>query len=139
MNIKITFLLLLLMSFMSCGLEDELDEAIIEVSGKVTHEGTTVSGALILLVEGTTVSDGLSLSNGSLTDNSGNFIILNVDEGEYYLLAVDDADDNLEFDAETDRLGFHGVNPATLDLEPDLITVYDSDVENVDVVSLYSF
>ncbi len=134
----VTILLILSFGLMSCDLEEKIDEAIIDVSGKVTHDGSAVSGAVVLLVEGTDVSDGLSLANGSITDNSGKFTILDVQEGVYYLLAIDDTNGNLEFDEDTDRLGFHGINPEGLDLDPDPITVSDSDVENVDVTSLYS-
>lgn len=126
------------LSLLSCGLEDELDKAIIDISGKVSHDGDAVAGVLVLLVESTNIADGFSLSNGSITDNRGRYAILAVEAGEYYLLAVDDSNGNLEFDADTDRLGFHGVNPSGLDLEPDLITVVDSDLENIDVTNLYS-
>jgi len=132
------FLAAITLSLLSCGIEDELDKAIIDISGEVSHDGNAVAGVLVLLVEGTSVAEGFNLSNGSITDNSGRYTILGVDPGEYYLLAVDDSNGNLEFDADTDRLGFHGVNPQGLDLEPDLITVSDSDVENIDVISLYS-
>jgi uncharacterized protein (DUF2141 family) len=138
MKIVTTFLAVMTLSLLSCGLEDELDKAIIDISGEVSHDGNVVAGVLVLLVEGTTIADGFNLSNGSITDNSGRYSILGVEAGEYYLLAVDDSNGNLEFDAATDRLGFHGVNPQELDLEPDLITVADSDVENIDVISLYS-
>ena len=132
------FLAAMTLSLLSCGIEDELDKAIIDISGEVSHDGNAVSGVLVLLVEGTSIAEGFNLSNGSITDNSGLYTILGVDPGEYYLLAVDDSNGNLEFDADTDRLGFHGVNPLGLDLEPDLITVSDSDVENINVISLYS-
>ena len=130
--------ILMAVGLSSCGLEDELDAAIIEISGEISNGGSAVAGALVLLIEGTNVSDGLNLSNASITDNRGRYTILNVDPGEYYLLAVDDSNGNLEFDAETDQLGFHGVNPSALDLDPDLIMVEASDIENVNVTSMYS-
>ena len=138
MKIMTILLAAMTLSLLSCGLEDELDKAIIDISGEVSHDGNAVAGVLVLLVEGTNIADGFSLSNGSITDNSGRYTILAVEAGEYYLLAVDDSNGNLEFDSATDRLGFHGVNPGVLDFEPDLITVSESDVENIDVVSLYS-
>lgn len=121
-----------------CDLKEKVDEAIIDVSGKVTDEGQPVEAALVLLVEGTDVSEGLSLANGSVTNNNGRYIILNVSPGDYYVLAVDDHNDNLQFDADTDRLGFHGTNPSAYDFIPDKITVSDQDVEDVDIVDLYS-
>jgi len=138
MKIVTAILGAMILSLLSCGLEDELDKAIIDISGEVSHDGNVVAGVLVLLVEGTSIADGFNLSNGSISDNSGRYTILGVEAGEYYLLAVDDSNGNLEFDAATDRLGFHGVNPQDLDLEPDLITVADSDVENIDIISLYS-
>lgn len=139
MRIPYIILAIMTLSTLSCNLEDELDDVIIDISGHVSHDGSSVAGALVLLVEETGVSEGLSLANGSITDNSGRYTILNVDAGEYYVLAVDDSDGNLQLDAETDRIGFHGVNPSGLDLEPDQITITDEDLEDIDIISLYSF
>ncbi|MCF7824627.1 MAG: carboxypeptidase-like regulatory domain-containing protein [Candidatus Marinimicrobia bacterium] len=122
----------------SCDLGDELDKAIIDVSGKVSHDGNAVTGAIVLLVEDVSISSGLSLANGSISDNSGHYTILNVDPGSYYVLAVDDRDGNLQLDATTDRIGFYGVVPPT-DLEANQISVSDMDVENINITSLYSF
>lgn len=137
---KTTYMLLVMMaiSLLSCNLEDELDKAIIDISGQVSHEGNSVAGVIVLLVEETGVSEGLNLANGSITDNSGHYTIFNVDPGEYYVLAVDDSDGNLQFDADTDRIGFHGVDPSSLDLAPDQISVTDEDVEDINIISLYS-
>ena len=115
-----------------------LDEKIVDVSGKVTEDGSAVSGAIVLLVESADVSDGLNLANGSITDNAGNYIILNVDPGRYYVLAVDDQNNNGQFDSGTDQLGFYGVNPTNQDLLPDRITVEEDDLEDIDIVDLYT-
>ena len=122
----------------ACNVEEKIDEAFITISGKVTHENEPVSGALVLLVENTKVEDGLSLSNGSVTNASGIYKIIDVKAGKYYVLAVDDANGNFEFDKDSDRLGFYGVDPNNLDLEPDLVTVSDEDIDNVDIISLYT-
>ncbi|MCG2715445.1 MAG: carboxypeptidase-like regulatory domain-containing protein [Candidatus Marinimicrobia bacterium] len=121
-----------------CDLVEKVDEAIIDVSGKVTDEGQVVEGAIVLLIESADVSEGLGLANGSITDSNGRYVILNVDAGDYYVLAVEDRNDNFEFDADADRLGFYGVNPGTLDITPDRITVSDLDIEDIDIVDLYS-
>ena len=126
----------------SCDIEEKvkkgIDAAFIEVSGKVTHNGSNVSGALVLLVEGAEISDGLELSNVSITGDNGNYNIYEVAEGEYYVVAIEDNNGNLTFDADTDRLGFHGVDPSNLDLEPDKVTVTDEDVENINIIYLVS-
>ena len=139
---KYIILLLILLFGHNCGIEDkvkdEIDAAFIEISGKVTHEGSNISGALVLLVEGTEISDGLALSNGSITGNNGNYNIYEVEEGEYYVVAIEDNNENLTFDEDTDRFGFHGVNPSNLDLLPDKVTVTDADVENINIIYLVS-
>ena len=135
-------LALIILSSYSCDLEEKvkkgIDAAFIEVSGKVTHNGNSVSGALVLLVEGAEISDGLELSNGSITGQSGNYNIYEVSEGEYYVVAIEDNNGNLTFDPGTDRLGFHGVDPSNLDLEPDKVTVTDEDVEDINIIYLVS-
>ena len=138
---KYIILLLILLFGQNCGIEDkvkdEIDAAFIEISGKVTHEGNNISGALVLLVEGTEISDGLALSNGSITGNNGNYNIYEVEEGEYYVVAIEDNNGNLTFDEDTDRFGFHGVDPSNLDLLPDKVTVTDKDVENINIIYLF--
>ena len=140
---KHIILALIILSGYSCDIEEKvkkgIDDAFIEVSGKVTHNGSNVSGALILLVEGVEISDGLELSNGSITGDNGNYNIYEVAEGEYYVVAIEDNNGNLTFDADTDRLGFHGVDPNNLDLVPDKVTVTDEDVENINIIYLVSF
>ena len=90
---KYIILLLILLFAYNCGIEDKvkekIDAAFIEISGKVTHDGNNISGALVLLVEGTEISDGLALSNGSVTGNNGNYNIYDVEEGEYYVVAIE--------------------------------------------------
>jgi len=97
--IKQIILGLLIFYSFSCDVEEKLTESIdvafIEVSGKVTHNGNAVSSALVLLVEGTDITDGLELSNGSITGQNGNYNIYEVSEGEYYVIAIDDNNNNL--------------------------------------------
>ena len=141
-RLKKIYLLLILFFGYGCDIEEKvkagIDAAFIEISGKVTHNGSNVGGALVLLVEGTEISDGLELSNGSISGENGNYNIFEVAEGEYYVVAIEDNNGNLAFDANTDRLGFHGVDPSNLDLEPDKVTVTDEDVENINITYLVS-
>ena len=140
--LKQIYLLLILFFGSSCDIEEKvkagIDAAFIEISGKVTHNGSNVGGVLVLLVEGTEISDGLELSNGSISGENGNYNIYEVAEGEYYVVAIEDNNGNLTFDADTDRLGFHGVDPSNLDLQPDKVTVTDEDVENINITYLVS-
>lgn len=122
------YLLLVLIWMTACNLEEKVDEAIVTVSGNVSDDGQPLSGALVMLVESPDSSDGISLANGSITGSSGNYTILNVDPGNYYVMAVDDANDNLKFDVMYDRLGFFGIDPAVNDPEPDAIVVTDDDL-----------
>ncbi|SVE44755.1 uncharacterized protein METZ01_LOCUS497609, partial [marine metagenome] len=109
-----------------------------EVSGKISENGETVNGALVLLANNVSITEGFSLSNGSITDNNGNYRIINVEAGEYYVVSVEDNNGNLQFDTEFDRLGFYGVDINELDIEPDKITVSNEDIEDINITYLYS-
>ncbi|MEE9166947.1 MAG: carboxypeptidase-like regulatory domain-containing protein [Candidatus Neomarinimicrobiota bacterium] len=122
----------------ACNVKEELEELVVTLAGNVSHEGEPVSGVLTLLVEGTDVSDGLDLANASVSDSNGDYLIIGVKPGDYYVLAVDDTDDNFEFDSDSDRLGFYGIDPNTEDSQPDKITVSDQDVSGADIVYLYT-
>ena len=130
--------IILLFGVIGCDLADELDDAFIDISGTVTENGEAVSNALVLLVTSASISDGLSLSNGSITGNNGNYKIINVENGEYYIVAIEDNNSNLEFDIESDRIGFYGVDLEGLDIEPGKITVSNEDVEHIDITYLTS-
>ncbi len=132
------YLLLVLIWMTACDLGEKVDEAIITVSGNVSNGAQSVSGALVMLVESPDSSDGINLANGSITGSSGDYTILNVDSGNYYVMAVDDANDNLKFDVTYDRLGFFGIDLAVDDIDPDAIVVTDDDWENIDIEYLYS-
>ena len=135
----VTFLLIIfLLSVFCCDIDKEIDTAFIEVSGKVSENGETVNGALVLLVSNVSITEGFSLSNGSITDNNGNYRIINVEAGEYYVVAIEDNNGNLQFDTESDRLGFYGVDINELDIEPDKISVSNEDIEDINITYLSS-
>lgn len=134
-------LIILLLSVFNCDYQkiaSEIDNAFIEISGVVTENGEAVSGALVLLVASASISDGFGLSNGSITTDNGNYIIIDVDAGEYYIVAVEDSNGNLQFDIESDRLGFYGVNLDEFDIVPDIVTVSDEDIEDINITYLTS-
>jgi len=128
--------LLLLLSFSHCNVKDAIDEVFIDISGNVSNDGQAVGGAVILLLSGPDITDGVSLSNGSVSSADGNYTIINAEEGTYYVVAVDDVNNNFEFDKGTDRFGFHGVDPDQIDLLPAQISVSTEDVENIDITYL---
>lgn len=133
------FLSMVILIVFSCDLLEELDKEIIDISGKITDEGNAVTGAIVLLVESMDISDGLNLANGSISDNAGNYMILDVDPGDYYVLAIEDKNNNQQFDSNADQLGFYGVDPDNSDFLPDMISVDDEDLEKINIVDLYSF
>ena len=134
-------LIILLLSVFNCDYQkiaSEIDNAFIEISGLVTENGEAVNGALVLLVASASISDGFSLSNGSITTDNGNYIIIDVDAGEYYIVAVEDSNGNLQFDIESDRPQFYGVNLDEFDIVPDIVTVSDEDIEDINITYLTS-
>ena len=83
------------------------------------------------MVTSASISNGLSLSNGSITGNNGDYNIINVKNGEYYIVAIEDNNSKLEFDIEFDRIGFHGVDLEGLNIEPDKITILNVDLQKL--------
>ena len=130
--------IIVVLGFYNCDLANKLDDAFIDISGIVTNNGEPVINALVLLVASTDVSDGLSLSNGSITGSNGNYSIINVENGEYYIVAIEDNNSNLEFDIESDRIGFYGIDLIGLDIEPDKITVSNEDIDQINISYLTS-
>lgn len=128
--------LLFLLSFSHCGVKDALDELFTNITGNVSNDGVAVEGALIILLDSPNLADGVSLSNGSVTSAGGNYTILSVQAGDYYVVAVDDVNGNFEFDLGTDRFGFHGVDPSQLDLLPVQVTVGTDGLADIDITYL---
>ena len=135
---KSWLIIIFLLGIYNCDLANELDDAFIDISGTVTNNNEPVSNALVLLLTNKDISDGLSLSNGSITGNNGNYSIINVENGEYYIVAIEDNNSNLEFDIESDRIGFYGVDLIGFDIEPDKITVSNEDIDKVNITYLTS-
>jgi len=127
--------LLTLLLFSHCDLE-KLDAVLVDIKGRVTSDGTAVSGAIVLLIEGADLANGVSLTNGSISLSNGNYVIIEPVKGKYYVVAIEDVNGNLQYDQGTDRFGFYGVNPAVLDFTPQRTTVGSTDVEGVDIVYL---
>ena len=143
------FLLLGLIFLFSCGVEekvkgkiDEIDEAYITVSGNLSHNDSSITVGIIFLLEGSVSLDleklsleldNLELVNGSISLFNGNYTIFNVTEGEYYVVAIEDNNANLEYDPNIDRVGLYGFNLYDFDPIPDIVTVTDEDVEDINI------
>ena len=130
--------IIVVLGFYNCDLKNELAAAFIDISGIVTNNDEPVINALVLLVASTDVSDGLSLSNGSITGSNGNYSIINVENGEYYIVAIEDNNSKFDFDIESDRIGFYGIDLIGLDIEPDKITVSNEDIDKINITYLTS-
>ena len=143
------FLLLGLIFLFRCGVEekvkgkiDEIDEAYITVSGNLSHNDSSITVGIIFLLEGSVSLDleklsleldNLELVNGSISLFNGNYTIFNVTEGEYYVVAIEDNNANLEYDPNIDRVGLYGFNLYDFDPIPDIVTVTEEDVEDINI------
>ena len=148
------FLLLGLIFLFSCGVEekvkgkiDEIDEANITVSGNLSHNDSSITVGIIFLLEGSVSLDlkklsleldNLELVNGSISLFNGNYTIFNVTEGEYYVVAIEDNNANLEYDPNIDRVGLYGFNLYDFDPIPDIVTVTEEDVEDININYFFS-
>lgn len=121
------------------GCDDVVKAVTTTVSGNVSHDGDAVSGAYVLLLEaGNEITPGLSLSNGMITNSNGNYTMVAVSAGDYYVVAIDDANNNIIFDLDTDRVGYYG-DPDTLGFTiPRTIHVNKGDdLGNINITNLY--
>lgn len=143
------FISLGLILFLSCGAEkivkekiDEIDDAYITISGNLSHNDSSINIGIIFLLEGSVSLDleklsleleNLELVNGSISLFDGNYTIFDVAAGEYYVVAIEDNNANLEYDPIIDRIGLYGLNLYNFDPIPDILTVTDKDVENINI------
>ncbi|MCK4358161.1 MAG: carboxypeptidase regulatory-like domain-containing protein [Candidatus Cloacimonetes bacterium] len=136
---KKLFVLVFVLVIAMIGCEDVVKELTTTISGKVTNDGEPVSGVYVILLEaGDSVSAGLSLSNGMITNSHGNYTMIAVSAGDYYVAAIDDANSNIIFDLDTDKVGYYG-DPDTLGFTiPRTIHVNKGDdLEDIDITDLY--
>ena len=91
--------LALVLTIATVGCEEAIEELTTTISGNVRSDGEPVSGAYVILLDaGDSISPGTSLSNGDYT-------MVEVSAGDHYVAAIDDANRNIIFDPDTDRLG----------------------------------
>tara|TARA_Y100001970_G_scaffold59069_1_gene75200 strand:+ start:653 stop:1144 length:492 start_codon:yes stop_codon:yes gene_type:complete len=146
---KQNFLLLVPLLLFSCDIGekvkakiDEIDESYINISGYLSHDDSNINFGILFLLEGKADLDldklsldlsDLELVNGSISLFNGNYTIFDVTEGDYYVVAIEDNNGNLEYDADIDRVGLHGFNLYNFDPIPDIVKVYDDDLEDIDI------
>lgn len=134
------FIFALILSIAMINCKDVVKELTTTISGKVTNEDEPVLGAYVILLEaGNLVSSGIPLSNGMITDSNGDYMMIEVSTGDYYLTAIDDANNNVVFDPDTDRIGYYGEpDPLTgLTIPKTLHVNKGNDIENINVTKLY--
>ena len=121
---------------------DEIDDAYITISGNLSHNDSSITVGIIFLLEGrvsldleklSLELDNLELVNGSISLFNGNYTIFDVTEGEYYVVAIEDNNANLEYDPNIDRVGLYGFNLYNFDPIPNVVTVTDEDVEDINI------
>ena len=136
---RATVLALAFVLFIS-GCSKVVKEITTTISGRVTNEDEPVTGAYVILLDaGDSVNEGLSLSNGMITNSHGDYMIVGVSPGNYYVAAIADINSNLAFNEDTDKIGYWG--------EPDTLTGLtipstlhineDDDLEGINITKLY--
>ena len=136
---KELFVLVFTLAIAMFSCEEVIKELTTTISGKVTNDGEPVSGAYVILLDaGDTVSSGVSLSNGMITNSNGNYTMVEVSAGDHYVAAIDDANSNIIFDPDTDKVGYYG-DPDTLGFTiPKTIHINKGDdLEDIDITKLY--
>lgn len=111
----------------------------ITISGNVSNGGQPVSGAFVLLVNNISdIISGSPLSNGMITLSNGNYTIIKVEDGTYYVCAVKDENGNNSYDFGTDPIGWYGHLDSLTHLTiPDSVIVSGNDVSDIDIDTLY--
>ena len=123
------------------------------VSGKVTDGATgPVSGAVVLLLGSDSLSSGMSLSGGSVTLGDGNYEMIRVEPGSYYVPAIKDVNGNGTLDS-LDLFGWFGPESTwayfdsltqesvtvTITLPEQIVVTEGQDKTNTDIDTLYTF
>ena len=147
---QILLSLMLLLAF-SCekirGKIDEIDEAYINISGNLSHNDNSINIGIVFLLEGKVDLDlsklsldlaNLDLVNGSISLFNGNYTIFDVTEGDYYIVAIEDNNGNIEYEPDIDRVGVYGFDLNNFDPVPDVVTVNDDDLEDININYFFS-
>jgi len=137
---RIFYILAVLVVIAISGCDDVVKAVTTTISGNVSNDGEAVSGAYVLLLEaGDEVTQGISLSNGMITNSNGDYTMIEVSTGDYYVAVIDDANNNIVFDLDTDRVGYYGLADTLLGVTiPQTLHVSKGDdLEDIDITDLY--
>jgi len=124
------------------GCEEAAQALTTTISGDVYDDGAKVDGAMIFVLDsGDTLTAGLALSNGSITNSEGHYTVIDVVPGDHYICAVKDVNGNMSVDPGVDLIGYYGEVDTTFGISiPSIVTVHNEgdDVKNIDVLEMYS-
>ena len=132
------FLILFAALILAVSCEKAQEVLGITISGTVTNAGQPVEGAYVLLVNN--VSDiiaGSPLSNGMITGSNGKYTIIQVEDGVYYVVAIDDTTNNITYDFGVDPIGWYGHDSFGI-IIPDPVIVSGEDKSGIDIDTMYA-
>jgi hypothetical protein len=104
--ILVTLTMVIALTLGACS--EVLEKGII--GGNVSDEGVPIAGAIVMLLdEGELLIAGAPLSNANLSGSDGNYRIYYVEPNtNYYVCAVNDANNDLSYTPGVDQIGYYG-------------------------------
>ncbi len=145
---KALFALAILMMAFGCEKVKETT-----VSGNVRNGAAgAVSGAVVLLFGSDSLEPGMNLSGGSISLGNGDYEIIRVDPGNYYVPAIKDVNGNGTLDS-LDLFGYFGPESTwsywdslacetvsvTISIPEQISVTEGQNQDNIDIDTLYTF
>ncbi|TET76850.1 MAG: carboxypeptidase regulatory-like domain-containing protein [Candidatus Cloacimonadota bacterium] len=117
---------------------EKVKEEILQVTirGTVTNGGQPVAGAFVLLLDNDEMATGFPIGNASITAGNGDYTIIRVEDGTYYVAAVKDENGNEAYDFGVDPIGWYGHDSFGI-IIPDPVVVSGEDVSGIDIDTMY--
>lgn len=117
---------------------EKVKEEILQVTirGTVTNGGQPVAGAFVLLLDNDEMATGFPIGNASITAGNGEYTIIRVEDGTYYVAAVKDENGNEAYDFGVDPIGWYGHDSFGI-IIPDPVIVSGEDVSDIDIDTMY--
>jgi len=117
---------------------EKAKEEILQVTirGTVTNGGQPVAGAFVLLLDNDEMATGFPIGNASITAGNGDYTIIRVEDGTYYVAAVKDENGNEAYDFGVDPIGWYGHDSFGI-IIPDPVIVSGEDVSDIDIDTMY--
>ncbi len=117
---------------------EKVKEEILQVTirGTVTNGGQPVAGAFVLLLDNDEMATGFPIGNASITAGNGDYTIIRVEDGTYYVAAVKDENGNEAYDLGVDPIGWYGHDSFGI-IIPDPVVVSGDDVSGIDIDTMY--